>query len=97
MRYRFGVVRITPPCFACSQSFLTCRQKMRPRSTISKPPPATIRIVRAGMVGEVAEVLVERAGHREEEVEVDERAGDREEDLLHEIGGERAARTSRSG
>ena len=48
VRYRFGVARITPPCFACSHSFLTCRQKMRPTSTIRKPPPATIRIVLAG-------------------------------------------------
>ena len=42
------------------------------------------------MVGDVAEALVERPGHGEEEVQVDERARDREEDLLHEVGGERA-------
>jgi hypothetical protein len=34
------------------------------------------------MGGNVAEVLVERAWHREEEVEVDEGAGDREGDFL---------------
>ena len=42
------------------------------------------------VLGDVAEALGERAGHGEEEVEVDERARDREEDLLHEVGGERA-------
>ena len=97
VRYSFGRERIAPPCLALSQSFLTCRQKMRPRITISSDGSRGDQDRRDGMVGEVAEVLVERARHGEEEVEVDEGARDREEDLLHEIGGDRARRTSRRG
>src|SRR3954447_21424135 len=42
------------------------------------------------MRGDVPEIDVERSRHREEEVEVDERACDREEDLLHEVRRDRA-------
>src|SRR5215203_430203 len=48
VRYRLGVARITPPCFAWAHSFFTWRQKMRPTSTISTPPPTTTRMVLAG-------------------------------------------------
>ena len=48
VRYSLGRERITPPCFACAQSFFSCFQKMRPRITIRKAPPAAIRIVRTG-------------------------------------------------
>jgi hypothetical protein len=40
--------------------------------------------------GEVAEVLAERAGHGEEEAQVNEGAGDRKEDLLDEVGRQRS-------
>jgi hypothetical protein len=45
----------------------------------------------------VAEVLRERARNGEEEVEVHERPGDGEEDLLHEVGGDRARERARRG
>ena len=48
VRYSFGRERITPPCFAFSQSFFSCRQKMRPRITISKTAPAAIAIETPG-------------------------------------------------
>ena len=48
VRYCFGRERITPPCLAWSQSFLTCRQKIRARSTISTPAPVTIAIETIG-------------------------------------------------
>ena len=48
VRYSFGRERITPPCFACSHSFFTWRQKMRPRITIKKTAPAAMRIVFTG-------------------------------------------------
>ena len=89
-KYSFGRERITPPCFAFSQSFFTCFQKMRPRSTMRKAPLTTMRIVVTGFSEMLPEVLVERARHGQEEVEVDEGAGDREEDLLDEVGGDRA-------
>ena len=88
MKYSFGRERITPPCFAFTQSFFTCFQKTRASMTIRKTAPAAIRIVLRGL-GDVAEVLVERTGNGQEQVQVDERAGDREEDLLDEVGGER--------
>ena len=97
VKYSFGRERIAPPCFAFSQSFFSCRQKMRARITIRKTAPAAIRIVRQRVLGDVAEALVERAGHGQEQVEVDERAGDREEDLLDQVGGERTRGTSRPG
>ena len=89
MKYSFGCERITPPCFAFAQSFFSCFQKTLARITIRKTAPTAMRIVRRRILGEVAEALVERARHGEEEVDVDERAGDREEDLLDEVGGER--------
>ena len=46
--YSFGRERIAPPCFAFSQSFFTCTQKMRPRMTIKKAPPTRIKIVVTG-------------------------------------------------
>ena len=46
---------------------------------------------RHGVILEAAEVQVEAPRDREEEIEVDERPGDREEDLLHEVRGDRAA------
>jgi hypothetical protein len=48
VKYSFGRERITPPCFAWAQSFFTCFQKTRPRSTIKKAPPTTMRIVVTG-------------------------------------------------
>ena len=90
VKYLLGCERIAPPFFACTQSFFSWRQKMRPR-THEQEGAADDDDDRGHRVGgDVAEVLVERAGHREEEVEVDERPGDREEDLLDEVGGERA-------
>ena len=49
VKYSFGRERMTPPCFAWSQSFFTCRQKMRPTMTISRTPPAAIRIETAAL------------------------------------------------
>ena len=39
------------------------------------------------MVGDVAELDVERAADGREEIDVDERADDREEDLVHQVAG----------
>ena len=47
-RYRRGVARIAPPCLACSQSFFTCRQKIRPNRKRRKITPATMEIVTSG-------------------------------------------------
>src|SRR5512132_4186573 len=44
VKYCFGWARMAPPFFACAQSFFTCFQKMRLRSTIPKTTPAAIRI-----------------------------------------------------
>ncbi len=46
--YRLGCERIAPPAFACAQSFLTWRQKMRATMTIRKMPPARMAIVVTG-------------------------------------------------
>ena len=43
--YLLGWERIAPPAFACAHSFLSWRQKIRPTTTIRKPPPASTRIV----------------------------------------------------
>jgi hypothetical protein len=48
VRYSVGRVRITPPCFACSQSFFTFPQKMRPSITTSMAPPTRITIADTG-------------------------------------------------
>src|SRR5687768_12736539 len=48
VKYSFGRERITPPCFAFSQSFFSCFQKTRARITIRKIAPAAIRIVLSG-------------------------------------------------
>ena len=49
VRYSFGRERITPPCFAWSQSFFTCRQKiLHQRSRSARRAPAAIRIEAAG-------------------------------------------------
>src|SRR3954470_17023689 len=48
VRYSFGRERITPPCFAWSQSFLSCRQKILASTTIRTTTPAVIRIEKAG-------------------------------------------------
>ena len=48
LRYVFGSVRMAPPCLACSQSFLTFDQRIRPTITISTAPPTMIRIVSHG-------------------------------------------------
>ena len=48
VRYWRGWVRITPPCFAWSQSFFTCRQKIRPSMTRRTAPPTTITIAATG-------------------------------------------------
>ena len=47
------------------------------------------------VLAQVPEAQVERARHREEEVQVDERPGDREEDLLHEVCSEDAGERAR--
>jgi hypothetical protein len=39
---------MTPPCFACAQSFFTWRQKMRPSMTIRTAPPRTITTAATG-------------------------------------------------
>ena len=85
-----GLREDLPALLACSQSFWTWRQKILATITIRKAPPRTIDDRRHRVVRDVAKVLGEGTGHGEEEVEVDEGAGDREEDLLHEVGRHRA-------
>ena len=98
VRYSFGRERITPPCFAWSQSFLSLPPEDPDRGSRSAGRlPTAISDRGDRVLGEVAEVLVERARHREEEVEVDEGAGDREEDLLHQVGGDRPGERSLPG
>ena len=41
---------MTPPFFACAQSFFTWRQKMRPTTTSRKAPPTTIAIETTGLL-----------------------------------------------
>ena len=48
VKYSFGRERITPPCFAFAQSFFSCRQKMRARSTIKTTAPTAITTVATG-------------------------------------------------
>ena len=45
MKYRLGWVRITPPCFACAQSFFTQRQQIRTSTAMPiATPTTTIRV-----------------------------------------------------
>src|SRR5215469_8592118 len=47
-RYFFGCDRITPPCFACSHSFFTCRQKILARTASPTATPAMMATNRSG-------------------------------------------------
>ena len=46
--YSPGRFRIAPPCFAWSQSFFTCRQKIRASMTTSSAPPTTTMTAETG-------------------------------------------------
>ncbi len=89
VKYLRGCERMTPPFFACAQSFFDLFPEDAAEEDEQEYDPARDRDRDHGVVGHVAEALVEGARDRQEQVEVDERPCDREEDLLYEVGGDR--------
>ena len=59
---------------------------MRPTTTTRNPPPASTRIVLTAWSSRPFRAS-SKARDGEEQIEVDECAGEREEDLLDEVGG----------
>ena len=95
-RYSPGRARIAPPCLACSTSFASFRRNTRATTTSSIDRADDDRAHQHRMVVGQLELALEGARDAREQVDVDERPGEREEDLLDEHPPEHA-RQGRAG